>query len=231
MRIMFEFIKNFIVDFIFPPTCPICHEIVEERNSLCEQCEKNILQSIGNNFFRMNYKLETTEILEKVFCIANYRDGAREFLLNLKFNNNLSVIPVLKNILLSVANNDELKKFLSQVDIVMFVPQHEERFKERGFDPNDLIFHEFFDAQNIPIEKLLIRSKNTQKLFDLNPAERLAMMSDAFTAAENISVVGKNILIADDIYTTGSTVSACAKVLKENGAKKIFVLAYSSDGD
>lgn len=220
---MIEFIKEFIITFFYPPTCPICHEIVEERDSFCMNCAKK--------FLRMNYKKNPAPPVDKIFCIANYREGAQEYLLKLKFENNLSVVPILKNILFYVADNIELKKFLSQVDIAMFVPLHAERLKERGFDQNDLIFRDFLTAQNISIENLLIRSKNTQKLFDLNPEERLKMMGDAFSAVENISVAGKNILIADDIYTTGATTSSCAKILKSLGANKIFVLAYSSDGE
>ena len=220
---MFEFIKNLIIDFIYPPTCPVCHEIIDERGGFCMNCAKKIL--------RMNYKKNPAPPIDKVFCIMNYREGARDYLLELKFQNNLSVVPTLKNILLSVADNTELKKFLSQADIVTFVPAHEKRLAERGFDVNDLIFRDFFTAQNIPIKNFLIRSKNTQKLFELNPEQRMEEMHDAFSSVENISIADKNILIADDIYTTGATTSSCAKVLKSLGAKKIFVLAYSSDGD
>ena len=228
---MFEFIKNLIVDFIYPPTCPICHEIMDERNKICDKCAEDILKNLDEKFLRMNYKKNPAPPVDKIFCIANYREGAREFLLKLKFENDLSVVPVLKNILLSVSDNAELKKFLSQADIVMFVPAHKKRLEERGFDVNDLIFKDFFTAQNISIKNLLIRSKNTQKLFDLNPDKRIEEMRNAFTAIENISIVDKNILIADDIYTTGATTSSCAKILKSLGAKNIFVLAYSSDGE
>lgn len=220
---MFEFIKEFIVTFFYPPICPICHKIIEERDGFCENCAKK--------FLRVNYKKEPAPLIDKIFCIANYREGAREYLLKLKFENDLSVVPILKNILFHVADNTELKKFLSQVDIATFVPLHAKRLEERGFDQNDLIFRDFLTAQNISIENLLIRSKNTQKLFDLGAKERLKMMEDAFSAVENISVIGKNILIADDIYTTGATTSSCAKILKSFGANKIFVLAYSSDGE
>ena len=228
---MFEFIKNLIVDFIYPPTCPICHEIMDERNKICDKCAEDILKNLDEKFLRMNYKKNPAPPVDKIFCIANYREGAREYLLKLKFENDLSVVPVLKNILLSVSDNAELKKFLSQADIAMFVPAHKKRLQERGFDVNDLIFKDFLSAQNISIENLLIRSKNTQKLFELNPDQRKAEMQNAFTAIENISVVDENILIADDIYTTGATTSSCAEVLKSLGANKIFVLAYSSDGD
>lgn len=220
---MFEFIKEFIVTFFYPPTCSVCHEIIEERNDFCKNCAKKIL--------RMNYKKNPVPPIDKIFCVANYHEGAREYLLKLKFESDLNVVPILKNILFYVADNTELKKFLSQVDIAMFVPLHAERLEERGFDQNDVIFRDFLTAQNISIENLLIRSKNTQRLFDLGAEERLKIMEDAFSAVENISVAGKNILIADDIYTTGATTSSCAKILKSLGANKIFVLAYSSDGE
>lgn len=226
---MWEFIKTTLLYFFFPPVCPICKEITEEYNTVCDKCIEKILSS--KEVFRLDYKKEPAKFLEKVFCIMKYREGVREYLLNLKFNNDKSVVPVLKKLLDMAASNKDLKNFLSEIDIATFVPLHEERLKERGYNQCDLIFRDFLISQNLPVQDLLIRSKNTEKLFDLNANERKSMMKDAFSAVENIDVKGKNILIADDIYTTGATTSECAKVLKNLGAKNIYVLAFSSDGE
>ena len=202
---MWEFIKTTLIYLIFPPMCPVCREIVDERGELCENCSKKI--------FRLDYKKNPPEILEKVFCITKYREGTQKMLHRLKFDKDLRFLPTLKKILNSVSKNSELKNFLAQVDIATFVPLHTERMAERGYNQTDLIFRDFLTEKNIPIENLLIRSKFTKKLFDLSPDER------------------KKVLLVDDIYTTGSTTSECAQVLKNFGAEEIFVLAFSSDGD
>lgn len=226
---MWEFIKTTLLYFFFPPVCPICKEIAEKYDTVCDKCIEKILNS--KEVFRLDYKKKPANLLKQVFCILKYREGARDYLLKLKFNNDKSVVLVLKKILDIAASNADLKKFLSQIDIATFVPLHEERFKERGYNQCDLIFRDFLISQKLPVQDLLIRSKNTEKLFDLNADERKSMMKDAFSAVENIDVKNKNILIADDIYTTGATTSECAKVLKNLGAKNIYVLAFSSDGE
>ena len=80
-------------------------------------------------------------------------------------------------------------------------------------------------------ENLLIRKKSTPRLFKFNSVERKKILQDAFEIVEGKNLQGKKILIADDIYTTGATTSECAKVLKNFGAKEIFVLAFASDSD
>lgn len=219
---MWNFIKMLIF-FIFPPLCPVCHEIVDERGEFCEECMKKI--------FRLDYLKNSPEILDKVFCMTKYRNGTQKFLHRLKFQSDLKILPTVQKILKFVEENRELENFLSQIDVATFVPLHKERFLERGYNQTDLIFRDFLTAKNIPIENFLIRSKFTQKLFDLNAEERKKVLQGAFSAEKNIDLKGKKILLADDIFTTGATTSECAKILKNLGAAKVFVLAFSSDGN
>ena len=215
-----KFILTTIVYIIYPPLCPVCKEIVDEKNQICDDCYKKI------------FRLDTEKILPKtlsgVFYITKYREGTRDLLRKLKFNNDLKVLPVLKKILAHVADNPELKKFLSQVDIATYVPLHQVRFKERGFNQAELIFKDFLVKKNLPVENLLIRTKATPRLFKFTSAERKKIVQDAFTVVEGKNLQGKKILVVDDIYTTGATTSACAEVLKNAGAEKIFVLAFAS---
>jgi len=215
-----KFIWTTIIYIIYPPLCPVCKEIVDEKNQICENCYKKI--------FRLDTEEFLPEVLSGVFNITKYREGTRDLLRRLKFNNDLKVVPVLKKILAHVAENSELNNFLSQVDIATYVPLHEKRFKERGFNQVELIFEDFLAEKNLPVENLLTRIKSTPHLFDLNPTERKKVVKDAFSVVEGINLQGKKILVVDDIYTTGATTSACAEVLKNAGAEKIFVLAFAS---
>ena len=229
MKIMIEkifavldFLWTTAVYIIYPPLCPVCKEIVDERGEICEDCLKKILRLDTEKFLPKN--------LNGVFRITKYRDGTRNFLRKLKFKNDLDVLPTLKNILEKVSDNSDLKNFLSQIDFAIFVPIHSERFKERGFNQTELIFQDWLIEKKIPIEKILTRKKFTPQLFKFNPAERKKILLDAFEIVEGKNLQGKKILIVDDIYTTGATTSECAKVLKNFGAEKVFVLAFASGG-
>ena len=210
-----------IVYFLFPPRCPVCREIVDERYQLCKTCAEKIL--------RLNFYSEPPAPIEKVLRVTRYREGLQPLLHKLKFDNNLDVLPALKKILADVANREEMLKLLNGADFAVPVPLHTERLKERGFNQTEKIFEEFLEKKNIPLKKILIRRVATPKLYKFGRAERQKILSEVFAAVEVVDLRGKKILIVDDIFTTGTTVSECAKVLKSLGAEKISVLALASD--
>lgn len=210
-----------VIFFLFPPRCPVCREIVDERYQLCSTCAEKIL--------RLDFSKEVPAQISKVLRVAKYRDGLQPLLHKLKFDNNLNVLPALKKILDDVAEREEVLNLLSGIDFAVPVPLHEERFKERGFNQTEEIFKEFLEKKNIPLRKILIRRVATPKLYKFGKAERQKILSGVFAAVEVQDLSGQKILIVDDIFTTGTTVNECAKVLKSLGAKKVLVLALTSD--
>ena len=214
-------ILDTLIYIIFPPICPVCHEIVDERGDICATCLEKILH--------IDFYPKPPAQIEKVMRITKYRGGTQKLLRKIKFENSLSTLPVMKKILENISNDETVKDFLKNVDVAVFVPLHAARLKERGYNQVELIFSDWLTAQKIPVENILIRTKKTVHLFDLNPAERKKVLSGAFETVEGADVAGKNILILDDIYTTGATVTECAETLKKIGAAQVKVLAFASD--
>ena len=210
-----------VIYLLFPPRCPACKEIVDERYKLCTTCAEEIL--------RLDFYDKPPMPLEKVLRVAKYRDGLQQLLHKMKFDNNLDVLPALKKILDDVAEREEVLDLLSGIDFAVPVPLHEERFKERGFNQTEKIFEEFLSQKNIPLQKILMRRVATPKLYKFGKVERQKILKDVFAAVELVDLRGKKILIVDDIFTTGTTVSECAKVLKTLGAEKVSVLVLASD--
>ena len=209
--------------FLFPPRCPNCREMVDERYRLCAACEEKILH--------VDFYSRPPAPLDKVLRVTRYRDGSRALLHKLKFDNNLNVLPTLKRILDDVTNRAELSQLLRGVSFAVPVPLHADRFKERGFNQTEKIFADFLARKNLPLKNILIRRLPTPKLFSLGKAEREKILSGAFTAAELVDLRGQSVLIVDDIFTTGTTCKECAKVLKSLGAEKVSVLAFAADFD
>ena len=207
--------------FLFPPRCPNCREMVDERYQLCQTCAEKIL--------RLDFYDRPPAPLERVLRVTKYRDGSRDLLRKLKFDNDLRVVPALKRILDDVANRAEILDLLSGVDMAVPVPLHSERLKERGFNQTEKIFGDWLAKKNLPLRDLLIRTLPTPKLYSLGKTEREKVLSGAFAPKEKIDLRGRHILIVDDIFTTGTTCRECAKVLKSLGAAKISVLAFAAD--
>ena len=213
------------MDFFYPPKCPVCEKYIEDRNIIiCEDCENNIL-SIAT------YP-DNRPPLKEIWRLTKYKGGTQQLILDLKFNNNLDRIKIIHRILdKALIENVDLIKLIKKIDIATAVPLHNERESKRGFNQVELIFNDWLQQQNISTERLLLRTKATEHLYNLNLKERQKELNGAFALIEvaKDNIKGKRILILDDIFTTGTTMSNCAEILKLNGAAEIYGLALASD--
>jgi len=216
-----NFFKTTLLYLIFPPICPVCKEIVDDYDELCENCAEQIL--------RMDLDPNPPLPITEVMRLTKYRGGTRDLLRKLKFDNNKVVLKPINKILNKISSNVNVKNFLKNIDVAVFVPLHEERLRKRGYNQTELIFSDWLKSMNVLPKNILIRTKKTPHLFNLSPTERKQILDGAFKVIEGADVAGKNILIVDDIFTTGATAAECAKTLKKIGAAQIFVLAFASD--
>lgn len=118
------------------------------------------------------------------------------------------------------------KSIFSEVQIIIPVPLHRRRFAERGFNQAEKIGESVSRYLSLPLENRVKRKRATRQQAKLGRNERLQNLHDAFVLEKNI-VAGKNILLIDDVLTTGSTLNECAKILREAGAHDVsaFTLA------
>ena len=117
-------------------------------------------------------------------------------------------------------------------DIIIPVPIHNKRRKERGYNQSALIAKEFSKNINeLEYEDILIKKKNTIAQSTLNKEERLKNAIDMYKIKENKQdiIYNKNVLIFDDIYTTGATANECAKAIRGANSNKIGVLTIAKD--
>jgi len=119
----------------------------------------------------------------------------------------------------------ELPYFKSEwkIDIIIPIPLHQLKKVERGYNQTYYIAREAGKKLNIPVKQNVVkRIKFTQTQTTMNLAEREENMRDAFSVKKSKEILGKNILIIDDVITTGATISECGKVLLEAGATRIY---------
>ncbi|MFH1375603.1 MAG: ComF family protein [Patescibacteria group bacterium] len=111
--------------------------------------------------------------------------------------------------------------------VITPVPLHRKRERWRGFNQAELLATAVAEKLNLPLEHLLVRTKNTPQQAKLSKQERLKNLDDAFTLISKVTVKNKTVILVDDIASTGSTLFECAKVLEKHGAKEVWGLVLA----
>jgi len=115
-------------------------------------------------------------------------------------------------------------------EIIIPVPLHPEKLRERGYNQSELLARELSKIVKLPVlEKCLVRSKNTPpQVKAKNVEERRENVTGAFTCQDG-TVKGKAVIIVDDVCTSGATIEACAAVLKNHNATSVWGLTLARE--
>jgi len=209
-----------IFDLFIPPMCALCPARLNILdNTICPEC----LDDIN----RLPYIMETSSIYtEKVWAIFQYTGKIKKCLKIFKFKKRKNIIIVLEHI---------IKDFLrenpgigSGVDIIVPVPMSPIDIKNRRINHAGLIAEALSKLLSVPIDRrVLIKIKNTEKQASLKREKRLRNLVNSFKVTNKNKVSGKNMLIVDDIFTTGATIDTCALELLKSKAKEVFAFTVA----
>lgn len=208
---------NMFLNFLFPPVCGICGK--KDKNWICEDCFKKLN-------FNIIYRKVYNKYYDEMIYLFKYKN-IRNIILKYKFNNHAYLCNLFSKIILK---NKNLCRNLKIYDIIIPVPMYKRKKLKRGYNQTELITKKI--AKYIEIEessKVLIKIKNIKTQSKLNEKQRYVNVKDAFYISNKEKIKNKNVILFDDIITTGATINECAKVLKQNGVKKVVVLALAKD--
>ena len=207
---------------IYPPVCGFCEKL--DKNSLCNKCKIRIQK---NAICKIEDYRETTSFFDEHLYLFQYDGEIRNAILNFKFNEQAYIYKTFLEIL---KNNEKICTQIKKYDIIMPIPISKKRFKQRGYNQSALIARNLAKTLNIDYkENVLVKIKNNKPQSELGQHERSANVKDVYKLKETKKVYKKNILLVDDIYTTGSTANECAKVLKENNANIVGIFTLAKD--
>jgi len=117
---------------------------------------------------------------------------------------------------------------VNSLDLLIPVPLHPQRLRERGFNQALLLAKELSRRTDIPYFKTILKKKRpTLAQVNLSGVEREKGVRGAFHVIEKEELLEKSVLLVDDVYTTGATVNECSKVLVRGGARKVDVLTLA----
>lgn len=212
---------SFLFDFLFPPRCPSCSVYVERRGSFCAACARQLI-----GLHTLTCTGETRTYLDGVWAFAHYRAGVRDLLRVLKYQKKCSVLPALHTILTMGA---EVLTRIPHPIVAVPVPLAAERARLRGFNQAEEIFAPWLSAHGIALHPMLLRVRETAPLYEHTRTERRQELRGAFAVMEDMPVAGRDVLLVDDIMTTGATLTECARTLKRAGARHVYAFVLASE--
>ena len=187
----------------------------------CVLCGERLYSGVGQSL--CGDCMKERPPFEKASAYGSYEGGLRELIHLLKYDHVLPAAPVLGR-MLAEAVSDLEPEFGPELPLVVPVPLHESKMRQRRFNQSELLAKSFIKSSGKNLQlapKLLERRRATDSQTGLTRQQRIANLRGAFRAMN--AVQGSDILLIDDVFTTGTTASECARVLRRAGARKVWV--------
>lgn len=219
-----EQIKKFISDIFFPKICLICQR---EGDYLCQDCLATL------EILNFHQRYSTPNLTDLYFALPYQNINTKRLIQKFKYQ------PFIKELAKTLASliiahfqlSDNGENFSDA--ILIPVPLEKKRLKWRGFNQAEELSKELSSFLKIPVlSNCLIKIKETPPQVELASEVRKENLKGVFFVNAKEVIKNKKIILVDDVYTTGSTMEECARVLKETGAKQIIgiVVARASPG-
>lgn len=211
--------------------CGICGKLNE--NYLCAKCNIELQKSA--EFMLDSYMTDNgfkRKHFDEHIYFFQYRGLIRTEIINYKFNDEAYKYKALSNFIIQNFISKDLKIFqvFQEYDVIMPVPVSKKRLKERGYNQAQLIAKEIAQVNSKPIiNNCLIKSKNIVPQSTLNKEEREQNIKNVYEIKNKHKLLNKKVLLIDDIYTTGSTVNECCRLLETAATNKIGVMTIAKD--
>lgn len=213
-----------ILDWVYPPDCGGCGQ---KGTRWCIDCSQSIIKieppicpicGNPNNNGELCLRCKSSKpFYTSMRSYAVYQGSIREAIHKLKYNHRMGLGEALARMMIS-----SLEMLNWSLDIITSVPLGLVRFEERGYNQATLLAKPIALSQRLPFSpRILVRRRETRSQVGLTVLERQENMAGAFWADSKLAK-GKNILIVDDVTTSGATINSCAKALIDAGASSVY---------
>ncbi len=240
-KILHEYIDAFL-NFIYPRNiyCILCDASIDRdvEYSICDECKGKLRFIKEKTCDKCGKPLDelylidrcidcinSTNYYEKAISCIEYDDLSKTVIYDLKYHKKRYISYHVAEIIYDRLKESDMHSF----DIIIPVPLHKAKEKERTFNQASLIGKYIGRMLAVEVDnRTLIRAKNTITQNQLTREERRENLEGAFEVIDNDRVKNKNILLIDDVFTTGATVNECSRKLLEGGAKNIYVATLAT---
>lgn len=213
--------KSKIIKLFLPPKCVFCSTVITE-GAVCAECGTKANQLKIEEYAR-DIKHNCFKHLDKCISFYYYRDTVRDGLLYAKFKSCGSFLDGFIECM-----GFDFEKFAAEnkIDVVISMPAHKSKFYTQEYDLPQEMARRIAKRYNLQYNKdLVTKIKKTKSQHELNYSQRKSNLNGAFRL--NTEVKGKNILIIDDIVSTGYSLEEIAKCLKKGGAAAVMAVTFA----
>ena len=228
-----------MLDLLLPPLCLSCHAAVTGHGGLCPSCwsavnfiESPVCDRLG---IPLPYAVEGPLVsaaamadppfYDRARAVAQYDSVMKGLVHGLKYRDRHEGLALFGRWLQHAG-----RSLISDGELLIPVPLYRTRLWSRRFNQSALLARQLSRLTSLPVDPLcLVRTRSTASQVGLSANQRKSNVAGAFAVSDagREQVVGKAVILVDDVITTGATVNACARVLKKAGAKQVDVLALA----
>ena len=228
-----------LVEIVYPPQCVSCDAATADAHALCPACWTGIrlisapyCARLGTPFAHdfgpgmlSPAAIADPPRFDSARAVAIHDGVAREMVSRFKYGERLDLVRIMARMMAASGSG-----MLAASDVIIPVPMHRLRLFRRRYNQAALLANEIARIAGKPVLlDSLLRVKRTPQQVGLNRSERRANLAGAFRMQEGgaLAVEGRHVVLIDDVRTTGSTLNACAHILRKAGAARIDVLTFT----
>lgn len=228
-----------VTDLAVPPACSACHALLEAHHTLCGACWRDIafIRAPLCDVTGIPLPFSTGERMVSAGALANppaydraraaalHAGAMRRLVHQFKYQDRLDVRPLLGRWLQEAG-----RELLADADVLVPVPMGRWRLLVRRYNQAAVLAAELTRLSGVPTAALALRRRKvTKRQVGLSAAQRRSNVAGAFHVPETQrpAIAGKRVVLVDDVITTGATVQACARALRQGGAQRVDVLALA----
>lgn len=229
-------LKEYLLDMIYPKTCPVCGRIPNGKLLICKGCRGKLSSIKGARCLKCSKPVLSEETEYCYDCIGkshHYISGKALWIYDNTMKNSIARFKYKGSLEYAESYGEEIVKqhgkwVKEHGDILVPVPLHKRKEKIRGYNQAEVLANEVGRRLQIPVNRnILYRSRDTRPQKELDDKERLKNLSEAFQINKEKQKYNlpERVMLVDDIYTTGSTIEACTLALQEAGIKEVYFLS------
>lgn len=219
-------------DFLFPPTCAVCGELLFLREEgACGSCRAVLSHINPPCCFRCGKEISDEEksycedcgrtamYYKRGFPVFNYDEAMQESIAKYKYHNRREFARFYVN---EIISKWEKEFYLLDFDAIIPIPLSRNKMKKRGYNQAKLVADLIGEKIRVHVDDdIIIRKYDTTPQKELDYVERKNNLQSAFVLS-NQKKHYRKVLLVDDIYTTGATINSCSKILCDSGIKEIY---------